>query len=299
MMHKKAAICFSWQARTLDKCYEYIKLNILDQIWEQWKDYDIFCCTEDDIDSYKVDKLLKPLVNQKIKSSDVEKIINLKYWELIKKNYKNFIYPWTPRFNLRTFLQQFYKNKIVNEIKNEYSKKNNIDYKYVIRMRFDILPLDKLDFNQININNINIPFDSLKSEIEINDMFAIWNKENMNVYYSIFDIFDEIVTMFKINPNILQKIIFSFEKMYVFLYWIIINLLLLIKTPKVIIDNIFKIFWLIQWLILRKYKDNNCVYQEKLLYKLLEKNKIKLNKIKLNLFLVRENRFLNIFISKD
>lgn len=299
MIQKKAAICFSWQARTLDKCYEYIKWNILDQIWEQWKDYDIFCCTEDDKDSQKVIELLQPIDIKKIKSSDVEKIIEEKYWDVIKRNYKDFIYPWTPRFNLKTFLQQFYKNKVVNDLKNDYSSQNNINYKYVIRVRFDILPLDKINLNNIDPNLLNTPFDSLKSNIEINDMFAIWNQKNMDIYYSIFDNFEEIIKLFKITPNIFQKIIFSIEKIYVFLYWAIIKILTTIKTPKSIVELLFKIFSTLQWSILWTYKRNNCVFQEKLLYKLLSKNKITLNKIKCNLFLVRENRFLNIFISKD
>jgi len=299
MLQKKAAICFSWQARTLDKCYEYIKLNILDQIWEQWKDYDIFCCTEDDKDAYKVDELLKPIINKKVKSSNIGKIIEEKYWELIKRNYKDFIYPGTPRFNLKTFLQQFYKNKIVNEVKNKYWLENNIKYLYTIRLRFDILPIDKLNFENLNNKNITIIYDSLKDKNEINDMFAIWNKENMDIYYSIFDNCTDILSNFKISVSLYKKIIFFIEKQYVFLYWSIIKILETLNFSKIIIDNLFKIFATIQWSILKDYKNKNIFYQEKMLLKTLNLNNIKIQKIKLNMFLVRENKYLNIFISKD
>jgi hypothetical protein len=153
--------------------------------------------------------------------------------------------------------------------------------------------------NNLDPNLLNIPFDSLKSDIEINDMFAIWNQKSMDVYYSIFDNFEEIIKLFKITPNIFQKTIFNIEKIYVSLYWEFIKVLAKIKTPRSITEVLFKIFSTLQWSILWKYKRNNCVFQEKLLYKLLNKNKITLNKIKCNLFLVRENKFLNIFISKD
>ena len=47
---KTAAICFFGQARMLDLCYPYIKKNLLDPIGKNGKDYDIFCCVEDDED---------------------------------------------------------------------------------------------------------------------------------------------------------------------------------------------------------------------------------------------------------
>ena len=62
---KKAAICFSWQVRTLDRCLPYIRANIFDQIWEINKDYDIFCCMEDDEDAYKATQLLHPVAEKK------------------------------------------------------------------------------------------------------------------------------------------------------------------------------------------------------------------------------------------
>lgn len=300
---KKAAICFSGQARTLDRCHEYIKRNVLDTIWDMGLDYDIFCCTEDDDDAYKVDKYLHPVVQKKLRSKDIENLIKDKYWVLLERNYKDFIYPWTTRFNLVTFLQQFYKYKMVNDLKNSFAEANNIEYQYVIRMRFDTLFVDQLNFQEIEngfrARNIFVVDDTLKQAWEMNDMFAIGDKYTMDVYFSIFENFQEIIKLFSISPTFTQEIIFKIEILYVRCYWYILKILEYINTPKIIIDNIFKIFWLVQWGILRKYKNQHSVYQEKLLYKILLSHGISIQKIKLNLFLVRDNRFLNIFISKD
>lgn len=299
---EKSAICFTWQARTLDYCYEYIKLNILDQIWEQWKDYDIFCCTEDDKDAYKVDKFLKPLINKKIKSSDVEKMITDDYWDLLKRNYIDFIYPWSIRFNFVNFLQQFYKNKCVWEIKNKYEIDNNLKYTTVYRLRFDLLPIDKIDIEFIYNNkkkSIITQYDSLKWDWELKDWIICWDKKSMDVYFNMYNKFWDILKYFPIKVKLLYRFIFKLEKFYIKIYWNILKFLKYIKFSDIIIDNLFKVFNEIQWMILREYKYKNMVYPEKLIYKLLNINNINIKNTKLNLFCVRKNRFLNIFISKD
>ncbi len=79
---KKVAFCFSGQARSLDLCYPYIQKNLLDPLGENKKDYDIFCCVEDDKDTHKVN-LLNPTKVLKVKTENLvkkhEKIVSLNY----------------------------------------------------------------------------------------------------------------------------------------------------------------------------------------------------------------------------
>lgn len=55
--------------------------------------FDVFCAVEDDDDLNKV-KLLNPTKIEKIKSSEVERIINEKHWNFIKNWLKNYWYVW-------------------------------------------------------------------------------------------------------------------------------------------------------------------------------------------------------------
>ena len=83
MRKKKVAFCFSGQARTLDLCYPYIKKNLFDPLGENGKDYDVFCCVEDDEDARKV-SLLKPARVLKITSKNFDE----EFGEILKLNYK-------------------------------------------------------------------------------------------------------------------------------------------------------------------------------------------------------------------
>lgn len=297
---KKAAICFSWQVRTLDRCLPYIRANIFDQIWEINKDYDIFCCMEDDEDAYKATQLLHPVAEKKIRSKDVEKIIDQKYWLILKLNYKHFYYPWSMSFNLRTFLQQFYKYKLCNELKNSYALEHNIEYEYVIRIRFDCLFIDKLNLSKVVWQDcIYVAEDSLRGENEVNDMFAISSSRSMDIYTSLFDEFEKILWLFPIKPNLIERFILKLERLYVYIYSKIVCVLNRSKYLKGFGSFLFQFFCALQWRILSDFKAKNVVYPERMLFKILEKNSIHIEKIKINFFLTRKDKWLNILISGD
>jgi len=192
MNKKRIAFCFSWQARTLDFTYQYFENKLFKPAEEQWFDYDIFCAVEDDNDLWKVEKYLKPIKIKKIKSSEVAKDMGKKYWKFIKKNqWKTFFYYNSIRYPIVNWLQQWYKIYESNKLKSEYEKEQWFEYDIVVRLRFDTIFINKLNFNKI--------LEDIKSWIVINkdwndinkicDHFAFWKSDDMNKYSELFNNF--------------------------------------------------------------------------------------------------------------
>lgn len=195
MLNKKPriAFCFSWQARTLNQTYLFFKKNFFDAAKEQWFDYDVFCAVEDDEDVDKV-KLLNPTKVEKIKSSDVEKIIEKKYGDFINHEFskKYCFMNYSPKA-LKNLLQQYYK------IQKSFSLAKNYWEIYVItfRLRFDTIFLNKLNFLAIKEhidNNIVIcnRWSTKKSLslLPIQDFYFIWNTNLVNTLAICFDNFE-------------------------------------------------------------------------------------------------------------
>ena len=207
----RIAFCFSWQARTLDQTYLFFQKNLFDAAKEQWFDYDVFCAVEDDEDVDKV-KLLNPTKVEKIKSSDVEKIIEEKYWDFIDNEmYKYWYFIVTWEYSL---IQQTYK------IQRSIQMIGNEEYDLIFRLRFDTIFLNKLNFNKIyakiknwwvlcnneqtNNNTIISYFaHSLISYLEISDLFFVWWKD-MEIFWHAFDEFKTVIIKHKtyevLNP---------------------------------------------------------------------------------------------------
>ena len=210
----RIAFCFSWQARTLEQTYLFFQENLFDVAKEQGFSYDVFCAVEDDEDIDKVN-LLNPTKVEKIKSSEVKEIIENKYWWFIKSAFKTKykwvchprkVYDWAVNY-----LQQVYK--ICKSIK---LCGNIDDYDIIIRLRFDVIFINKLNFSTIyeslkNWNNIICnDFDEVnfiakfcRSTQEIQDLFFIWNSKSMKCFWDLFDNFEqcflghEVKTIFK------------------------------------------------------------------------------------------------------
>jgi len=143
----RIAFCFSWQARTLDKTFSYFQENLFNAAKEQWFEYDIFCVVEDDEDVDKIN-LLNPTLIEKIKSSDVEKKINIILNDVIIKNKKYFNSKYF-NFLIETVPQQLYKIERSFFLKDQYKLEKNLQYDMVFRLRYDVIFNYKLKFSTL------------------------------------------------------------------------------------------------------------------------------------------------------
>lgn len=220
----KIAFCFSWQARTLDQTYLFFQKNLFDAAKEQGFDYDVFCAVEDDDDLNKVN-LLNPTKIEKIKSSEVEKIIEKKYGEFIKEDLNNYWYVWKKW--CKNFLQQMYKISQSIKLKINYEKENNIAYDIVFKLRFDCPFPRKLNFHEIYkdvygkhvvLCNKQRMIPSLIFTTKIEDMYFILSDESSNILWNIFDNWSLCFKWHEIKnlkiANIFGKIDRFFSKKY-------------------------------------------------------------------------------------
>jgi hypothetical protein len=203
----RIAFCFSWQARTLDQTYLFFQRNLFDAAKEQWFDYDIFCAVEDDEDVDKVN-LLNPTKIEKIKSSEVEKIIETKYGEFIRTafrtKYKRAYYTYEKVVN---YLQQIFK------VSSSIKLCGNCErYVLIVRLRFDTIFINKLNFKSIvkNLKNRSIICNNQEdssifwkvchSTYEIQDFFFIWDSKSMKILWDIFENFEQCFMWHEVKP---------------------------------------------------------------------------------------------------
>ena len=216
----RIAFCFSWQARTLDQTYLFFQRNLFDAAKEQWFDYDVFCAVEDDEDVDKA-KLLNPTKVEKIKSSEVRKIIDEKWGSFIENEYsQKYGYSW--KGTSVNILQQFYKICQSINLKNQYKNEKKISYDIVLKLRFDCPFPRKLNFDnilnrtreskRIVLCNRNKMIPSYKYLIKIEDFYFIMNDETSNILWDIFEKWDICFKWFEIKHKKLNSNFEKFEK---------------------------------------------------------------------------------------
>lgn len=220
----RIAFCFSWQARTLDQTYIFFQKNLFNAAKEQWFDYDVFCAVEDDEDADKVN-LLNPTRVEKIKSSNVERIIKDRYFRDWQENVildKHVFFTktyTTQKQELYNYLQQIYKVSKSIELEQEYRKANDLMYTIVFRLRYDCPFLRKLNF--INIaedikdwtiicNDSTYKAGLLDYRI-INDFYFIWNSESFDSIWNIFYEFEKCIERSAIKSKLMKRLITSLE----------------------------------------------------------------------------------------
>lgn len=293
---KNVALCFSGQVKKLELCYPYIKKNLLDQIGS----HDIFCCAEDDSDIKKL-KLLKPIKTEKVKSSEVDKLIQEKIKSLNKKNYKNYIFPRSFRFNFRNVYQQLFKIKGSFDILEKYMKDKNISYRYFIRIRFDFLPFDIIKPENFNLNKNEVVVPSAeKSHITntMNDMFCITNDfETFRSYCSLYEKFQKVIeSEIRFKATFFQKIYFLFEKYYSDFFIFLLNDSN--KGKSKLSKQLLGFLLLFPKKFYKEFKGKyRCSLERTLFYHLKSENK-KVRKEKINFAIVRD-RYEGLLIFGD
>lgn len=280
---KNAAVCFSGLARNLDLCYPYIKKNLLDQIGS----HDIFCCIEDDENADKM-QLLNPVKSEKINSKDVDKIISNELKSLNRQNYKKFFFPESSRFNLRNVYQQVYKVNRTLELLEEYMKEKNISYRYYIRIRFDLMPIDAINLKNLNIHEKEIVVNKMSKgsdKDQIDDMFCITsNFETFKSYCSVYKKMREIILeKIPFKPSLSQKIYFFFERKYVYG---LISLFKIMPSKK-FFKNLLGFLLLLPKKFYKNFKARFRSSLERILFYCLEEKKIKIREEKIDFVIVR------------
>lgn len=99
---------------------------------------------------------------------------------------------------------QFYSNMKCIELKSEHEKKNNFEYDAVIRCRFDYIFFDKYDISKYDMNYLHVKNDCSHTEYALNDMIALSNTPNMNIYGDLFNHLDKYFNMgIEFNPEVI------------------------------------------------------------------------------------------------
>jgi hypothetical protein len=164
----KVALCLSGQPRGLEKAYEYVSKNILDE-----NDVDIFCHTWDDGDL--VDKVYRPTHLGVTLSSQVK---------------------WDGEFRTRDPINHPARNTICfyyslycsDMFRKEYEIREGFRYDVVIRSRYDYAIARPLDFSTIDLTKIWTPLIKIPmpSGFLCTDQFAFSNSNNMGVYSDVY-----------------------------------------------------------------------------------------------------------------
>jgi len=196
----KIALCFSGQPRNVLECYTSIR----DKLMLPNKITDVFIHTWwrnewEENQPYKGKDSghnREPTVFDKNAISDIINLYKPIYIETeddrindvyIEETFFNdpvFDYRRMPYDRIYNCLLSMYK---ANELKGEYEKQKNFEYDAVIKLRFDFylfnkIIIRKLDLNYINLFNISWNLEDNKAWVD--DIFAIGNKKNMDIYCS-------------------------------------------------------------------------------------------------------------------
>jgi hypothetical protein len=201
----KVALCISGQPRNAQQTFNYINNNIIKP-----NNADVFIHMHYDVENKymekshsdngncilpeNIDKTLIKLYNPKAflieKPRNFQRqtvIMDEKRLERAKK--MNSHKMWTNQehkeYALKQILSMYYSIYKCNELKELFSLENNITYDYVIRLRFDLMPLEPILCNKLNPNCLYYIEMGQPDEM-ISDWMNIGSNAIMNIYSSQF-----------------------------------------------------------------------------------------------------------------
>jgi len=201
----KVALCISGQPRSAIETYNLIYENIIKP-----NNADVFIHMNFDANNIYIEKSHADNGNCKL-SSDIDKrVIDLykpkcvlieKPKNFINKNIKisidrfertkkmNLHKEWNDKqqteYTVNQLYSMYYSIYKSNELKELYALENNIYYDYVIRIRFDITPKDKLICSNYDSKFIHYLDMNHQDEL-ISDWLNFGNNAIMNIYASLF-----------------------------------------------------------------------------------------------------------------
>jgi hypothetical protein len=93
---------------------------------------------------------------------------------------------------------------MVNKLKNNFSSMHDIKFDWVLRMRTDLFFIDDLDLSSLDSSNLYINNQYIHMDYAVNDLFSFSSDENMNVYFSTFNVIPKLADSgCAINPECL------------------------------------------------------------------------------------------------
>ncbi len=190
----KVAVCYRGHLRTLDKTFDNQKEYLF-----QDHDVDFFCHTWDaypDQIQYLKD-VVKPkrLLVEETKKLEINPYSSMRvgnYFDTTENFSRNKKlgdgYLQSMPYNVLSLLYSLNK---VNSLRKEYSQSNNIKYDSIIVIRPDIYFYDKFNYNETNLDEINISWyenigDHLNNPNAIIDHIAYSKEENIDKYSDCF-----------------------------------------------------------------------------------------------------------------
>lgn len=210
---KRVAICFSGLVKNYWDNLHNFKENIIDTNHDC--DVDIFFDVWDVLDTRFIDQYSRDIyiIENDIKSifevfnSDniinklirVQKFVNQDTSVLLKYAKYGDTHHMAP--NGDHVVAMFYKIKQCNDMKLVYEKNGQFIYDLVLRTRLDLQFQDKIIFNTIDSNIINIP--GIVNEARIfADHFAISSSHNINYLSGLWDNIENIANTYEVfNPH--------------------------------------------------------------------------------------------------
>jgi hypothetical protein len=201
----RVALCISGQPRDALKTYPYIMKNIIEP-----NNADVFIHMHYDETTLYMEKSHSDKGNCLLEKNIDKTLIELySPKKFIIETPRNFQNPnikisetrlerskrmnshkyWTDeehvQYTIKQLMSMYYSNYIVNELKEIYSNESGFVYDYVIKIRFDLLPLEPIICSDINNNFINYLEIGQPDQL-ISDWINIGSNSIMNIYASLY-----------------------------------------------------------------------------------------------------------------
>lgn len=203
----KIALCLSGQPRNAINTFYRIKNTILD-----FNDVDVFLHSWYDVNDLSFHKRCPGHWNSNAESNIDQLLIQMyspkaflfqkpKQWEnenmkVTEDNIKKcFDYglkdpngiEYFGRYIVNASHSQWYSNMVVNYLREQYSIDNKIKYDFIIKLRYDVAPNIKINFNNFDISNDVLYYQELNQPLNmISDWFAMGSQKVMNVWFNLY-----------------------------------------------------------------------------------------------------------------
>jgi len=212
----KIALCLSGQPRSIDAGFSALNQSIL-----KHNEVDVFIHTWFDENNLSTNSVIPGREGNRLDANAIEKLkeyYNPKKILVDKPRFWNdkyeftdlcFVKAWTWALEVNAGLDSakdyicntansmFYSIMKSNELKNQYSVDNNVQYDLVIRNRIDFSPHMELKFDDMFTDefedNILIYHDLYQPDNMIADWFAMGRKHAMDVYSTVYNNIEDLI----------------------------------------------------------------------------------------------------------